>query len=116
VCAVDLATKAVTNLSNAADQYDEPEGIFPDGKFSLVECDKQNKQGSRHVDLWKLRLDGGGYVKRLTFFSDYAGYKALNPVVSDDGRFIAFQMAKSGDEAGVGHGIFVMDLEKAKKR
>jgi hypothetical protein len=64
---------------------------------------------------WKLRLEGGGYVERLTFFSDYPGYKASNPVVSDDGRFMAFQMAKSKDAAGVGHGIFVMDLEKPKK-
>jgi Tol biopolymer transport system component len=88
--------------------------VFPDGKFTLVECDRQNKLGSRHVDLWKLRLDGGGYVERLTFFSDYPGYKSSNPVVSDDGRFMAFQMAKSSDQAGVGYGIFVMDLKKAK--
>ena len=114
VCVVDLATKKVTNLSNAPDEYDEPEGVFPDGKFTLVECDRQNKLGSRHVDLWKLRLDGGGYVERLTFFSDYPGYKSSNPVVSDDGRFMAFQMAKSSDQAGVGYGIFVMDLKKAK--
>ena len=115
VCVVDLATKAVTNLTNSPDEYDEPEGVFPDGKFTLVECDKQNKLGSRHIDLWKLRLDGGGYVERLTFFSDYPGYKASNPVVSDDGRFIAFQMAKSADQAGVGYGIFVLDLKKAKR-
>ena len=115
VCLLDLATKKVTNLSDAPDEYDEPEGIFPDGKFTLVECDRQNKQGSNHVDLWKLRLDGGGYVDRLTFFSDYPGYKASNPVVSDDGRFMAFQLAKSKDAAGVGHGIFVMDLEKPPK-
>ena len=114
-CVVDLATKKVTNLSNAPDEYDEPEGVFPDGKFTLVECDKQNKLGSRHVDLWKLRLDGGGYVERLTFFSDYPGYKASNPVVSDDGRFMAFQMAKSSDQAGVGCGIFVLDLKKVKQ-
>lgn len=112
---VDLTTKAVTNLSNSPGQYDEPEGIFPDGKFTLVECDQQNKLGPNHVDLWKLRLDGGGYVERLTHFSDYPGYKASNPVVSDDGRFIAFQMAKSKDAAGVGYGIFVLDLEKAGK-
>jgi hypothetical protein len=114
VCLLDLATKKVTNLSNAPGQYDEPEGVFPDGKFTLVECDQQNKQGSNHIDLWKLRLDGGGYVGRLTFFSDHPGYKASNPVVSDDGRFMAFQLAKSKDAAGVGHGIFVMDLAKTK--
>jgi hypothetical protein len=32
-------------------------------------------------------------------------------VVSDDGRFIAFQMAKLGDPAGVGRGLFILDLE-----
>ncbi|MEO7299104.1 MAG: hypothetical protein ABI042_11085 [Verrucomicrobiota bacterium] len=113
---VELATRKVRNLTDAPGQYDEPEGVFPDGKFTLVECDKQNKLGPRHIDLWKLRLDGGGYVERLTFFSDYPGYKASNPVVSDDGRFIAFQMAKSNDDFGVGHGIFVLDLKKTKRK
>jgi hypothetical protein len=32
-------------------------------------------------------------------------------VVSDDGRFIAFQMAKSREAVGIGHGIFVYDIE-----
>ena len=95
-------------------QYDEPEGIFPDGRFTLVECDKQNHQGPNHVDLWKLKLDGSGAYERLTFFSDYPGFKASNPVVSDDGKFIAFQMAKSREAAGVGHGIFIYDIERAK--
>jgi len=113
VCGIDLATKKVTNYSNAPDQYDEPEGIFPDGQYTLVECDKQNHKGSGNVDLWKLKLDGSGAYERLTYFSDYPGYKASNPVVSDDGRFIAFQMAKSREAAGVGHGIFVYDIEKA---
>jgi hypothetical protein len=113
VCGIVLLTKKVTNYSNAPGQYDEPEGIYPDGQFTLVECDKQNLQGPNHVDLWKLKLDGTGYVARLTHFSDYPGYKASNPVVSDDGKFIAFQMAQSRDAAGVGHGIFVYDLERA---
>src|SRR5438309_1563957 len=116
VCVVDLATRKVANLTNSPGEYDEPEGIFPDGQFTLVECDKQNKKGSSYVDLWKLRMDGGGYVERLTFFSDYPGYKSSNPVVSDDGRYMAFQMAKSKDPAGVGYGIFVYDFQKAKKQ
>jgi hypothetical protein len=109
-CAIDLASKKVTNLSNAPKQYDEPEGVFPDGKFTLVECDKQNGKGSGFVDLWKLALDGTGTLERLTFFSDFAGYKASNGVASDDGKRLAFQMAKSTEAAGVGHGIFVLDL------
>jgi Tol biopolymer transport system component len=113
VCAINLKTKRVTNYSDAPDQYDEPEGIFRDGRFTLVECDRQNQQGSGHVDIWKLALDGSGQLERLTHFSDYPGYKASNPVVSDDGRFIAFQLAKSTDAAGVGHGILVYDVQKA---
>src|ERR1035437_7245376 len=115
VCGVNLETQKVVDYSNSPGQYDEPEGIYPDGQFTLVECDKQNHQGPNHVDLWKLKLDGSGQYERLTFFSDYPGYKASNPVVSDDGKFIAFQMAVSKDAAGVGHGIFIYDIGKAAK-
>jgi len=115
VCGVDLATKKVINYSDSPDQYDEPEGIYPNGRFTLVECDRQNRRGPGHVDLWKLTLDGSGGVERLTHFTDYPGYKASNPVVSDDGRFIAFQMAKSREAAGVGHGLFIYDIEKARQ-
>jgi hypothetical protein len=116
VCGIDLETKKVTNYSNAPGQYDEPEGIFPDGQHTLVECDRQNRKGSGHIDLWKLRLDGSGHLERLTFFSDVLGYKASNGVISDDGRFLAFQLARSKDPAGVGYGIFIADLLRAPKQ
>lgn len=112
VCAVDLVSKRITNYSNAPDQYDEPEGIFPDGQYTLVESDRQNHKGWQFIDLWKLKLDGSGQMERLTFFSDYPGHKASNLVVSDDGRFMAFQMARSADHAGVGYGIFIFNLSK----
>jgi Tol biopolymer transport system component len=110
VCGVSLLTRHVTNYSNAPDQYDEPEGIFPDGRFTLVECDRQNRRGWQHIDLWKLRLDASGQLQRLTFFSEVPGFKASNGVISDDGRWLAFQLAKAADQAGVGYGIFVRDL------
>ncbi|MGA2061039.1 MAG: hypothetical protein ABSG67_11205 [Thermoguttaceae bacterium] len=116
VCGIDLATKKVVNYSNAPGQYDEPEGIFPDGQYTCVECDRQNHKGSNYVDLWKLKLDGSGQTQRMTYFSDYPGYKSSNPVVSDDGRYMAFQMAKSKDQAGVGYGIFIYDFAKAEKK
>jgi hypothetical protein len=115
VCGIDLLTKKVTNYSNSPGQYDEPEGIYPDGQYTLVECDKQNLKGAGHIDIWKLKLDGSGQYERLTYFSDSPGYKASNPVVSDDGNYIAFQLAKSTESAGVGHGIFVYDIRKAPK-
>ena len=114
VAGVNLSTKQVVKYTDSPDTYDEPEGIFPDGQSTLVECDRQNHRGSGSVDIWKLALDGSGTYTRLTFFSDYPGYKSSNPVVSDDGRFMAFQMAKAGEAAGVGHGIFVYDFTKVK--
>jgi hypothetical protein len=79
-----------------------------------VECDRQNKKGWQFIDLWRLKLDGSGQLDRLTHFSDYPGFKASNPVVSDDGHYMAFQMAKTADQAGVGYGIFIYDFRKAR--
>lgn len=110
VMTLNLETGVITNMSNADNQYDEPEGIFPDGKYTLVECDRE----TGGVDIYKLKLDGSGELKRVVFFSDYEGYKSSNPVVSDDGKFMAFQIARQADLAGVGYGIFLMDLGKPK--
>jgi Tol biopolymer transport system component len=118
VMGLDIETGKIVNYSKAPDQYDEPEGIFPDGKYTLVECDKHIRKGIQYNDIYKLALDGSGRTERLTFFSDYPGYKSTNPVVSDDGRYMAFQFAKRGDLAGVGRGILIFDLqmyEKTKK-
>ena len=115
VAGLDIETGKVVNYSKAPNQYDEPEGIFPDGKYTLVECDKHNPKGSQHVDIYKLALDGSGKTRRLTFFGRYGGYKASNPVVSDNGRYMAFQFAKRGDPAGVGRGILIFDLVKYEK-
>lgn len=115
VMGLDIETGKVVNYSKAPDQYDEPEGIFPDGKHTLVECDKHIRKGIHYNDIYKLALDGSGQTERLTFFADYPGYKSTNPVVSDDGRYMAFQFAKRGDLAGVGRGILIFDLEMYEK-
>jgi len=112
VMKLDMETGTITNMSNADIQYDEPEGIFPDGKFTCVECTKHKPECPGCIDIWKLALDGSGYTERLTYFSDYEGYKATNPVISDDGHYMAFQLARRADRAGVGYGIFIMDLSK----
>jgi hypothetical protein len=116
VMGIDLQTGKVTDFSQAADIYNEVEGIFPDGKYTLVESSKQvetlgGQHGSRQIDIWKLRLDGTGKdFVRVTNFNDYEGWKASNPVVSTDGRNIAFQIARAADEAGVGYGIVQLRL------
>jgi hypothetical protein len=118
VMGIDLETGEVRNFSQAPGTYNEPEGIFPDGQYTLVESDRQahqqgRKGGFREIDLWKLKLDGTGKdFVRLTYFNDYEGYKASNGVVSTDGRFMAFQLARTADEAGVGYGILLYWFRK----
>ncbi|HEX6821664.1 MAG TPA: hypothetical protein VF123_06385, partial [Candidatus Sulfotelmatobacter sp.] len=113
VMGIDLQTGEVTNFSKAPGSYNEPEGIFPDGLHTAVEADRQCEQlggqrGSGNIDIWKLRLDGTGKdFTRLTHFNDYEGGKASNPVISTDGRFMAFQSARTSDPAGVGYGILL---------
>ncbi len=117
VMSVDLKTDVVTNMSKAPGTYNECEGIFPDGQYTCVEADRQvemlgGDRGSRQVDIWKLRLDGSGKdFKRLTYFNDYEGWKASNPVISRDGRLMAFQIAHTEDEAGVGYGIVLLHFQ-----
>ena len=113
VMTLDMASGKAENQSKAPGTYNECEGIFPDGQYTLVEADRQvdklgGARGSHNIDIWKLRLDGTGKnFERLTKFNDYEGYKASNPVVSTDGRFMAFQLARTADEAGVGYGILM---------
>src|SRR5205823_2734573 len=65
-----------------------------------------------NIDIWKLKLDGTGKdFTRLTHFNDYAGGKASNPVISTGGRFMAFQVAKTDDPAGVGYGILLFHFK-----
>jgi hypothetical protein len=118
VMGIDLQTGQVTNFSQAPGTYNEVEGIFPDGQHTCVEGDRQveqlgGKHGSGNIDIWKLKLDGTGKdFVRLTHFNDYEGGKASNPVVSTDGRFMAFQVAKTTDPAGVGYGIVLYWFRK----
>jgi hypothetical protein len=118
VMGIDLKTGQVTNFSKAPGTYNEPEGIFPDGLCTTVEADRQceglgGQRGSGNIDIWKLKLDGTGKdFVRLTHFNDYEGGKASNPVISTDGRFMAFQAARTTDPAGVGYGILLYWFKK----
>jgi acetyl esterase/lipase len=107
----DLETKRLTNFTRTPDDYEDVEGIFPDGKSTLVERNHSVGKPWPMVDAWRVWFDGSHEPQRLTRFLDFPGYKAANYVVSDDARLIAFQLGISGDEAGVGYGLFLMELE-----
>jgi hypothetical protein len=118
VMGIDLKTSQVVNFSKAPGTYNETEGIFPDGLYTCVEADRQcdwlgGERGAGNIDVWKLRLDGTGKdFVRLTNFNDYTGGKASNPVISTDGKYMAFQVAKTTDLAGVGYGILLYEFKK----
>jgi len=121
VMGIDIKTGKIKNYTNRPDRYDEPEGIFPDGKSILVESSRHHPKRDKdrttwdYIDLYKLTLDGSGKMERLTYFNEGAKYKATNPVVSDDGRYMAFQYSIVGETTGIGHGILIWDFEKEKE-
>jgi Tol biopolymer transport system component len=113
VFGIDLNTSKVTTYRRIPDEYNEVEGIFPDGEYTLVESSREQiKQNSNYIDIWKLKLEPNSTdFVRMTRWGDYPGYKASNPVASPDGRAIAFQSARSSDPAGVGYGIFLLKMK-----
>jgi hypothetical protein len=112
---VDLATGKMTDYSNSP-ASEEPEGLFPDGRFTLIESDRHSRRpGDMDLELYMLRLDGSGRdARRLTHFTDVPGEKASNPAVSPEGCRIAFMKAKKSDNparlTGLGDGIFLLEF------
>ena len=117
VMGFNFETGEIKSYSKRPDRYDEPETIFPDGKSTLVESNRhrpkyKNYKSWNLIDLYCLQLDGSGKMERLTYFNDNENYKASNPVVSPDGKLLAFQYAQLDEVTGIGHGILIMDLSK----
>ena len=108
---VDLASGKVTVYLKVPDEYNEAEGLYPDGRHILVESSRDQKTAtSKTIDIWKLRIDSNGTdMRRVTRWGDFDGWKSSNPVVSPDGRRVAFQQGRGKDEAGVGYGIFLLN-------
>lgn len=112
---IDLATGAKTTYRQVSGEYNEPEGIFPDGQHILVESGKDQRLAtntSKYMDVWRLKLEpqGKDFV-RMTRFGEFDGYKASNPAVSPDGKMFAFQEGHSGDATGVGYGIYLVKMK-----
>lgn len=116
---LDINNGELINISKTPLAYDEPEGTFPDGKYVLVESSRHANakiQGSGNsIELYKLKLDESHTWERMTFFNMEGKFKASNGVISDDGKFMAFMVARTNEVAGIGHGIYVMDLDAYEK-
>jgi hypothetical protein len=116
VMGIDLDSGELTNYSRDW-AYDEAEGVFPDGKSIAVEREVGTYTAVPvgDIDIWQLLLDGSGATRRLTRFTEYAGYGANNPVISPDGRKMAFGLRIKGGEHGNAQGILLYDLEQAPR-
>ncbi len=116
VCGLDLPSGRVTNYTRTPEQYDEVEGIFPDGRFTLVESDRHGVNKKWKIDIYKLALDGSNRADRMTNFDDTpGGYHGSNPVVSPDGRLVVVQLGIHGGGAGQGRGLVLVELAKWEK-
>jgi len=119
VYGVDLATGKATNYSKSK-ASEEPEGIFPDGGFTLMESDRHaGEAGDFDIDIYMLRLDGTGRdVRRLTRFNDVPGEKATNPAVSPEGCRVVFMKAVDAGYptrlTGTGAGIYMLESYECK--
>jgi dipeptidyl aminopeptidase/acylaminoacyl peptidase len=116
VMGVDLETGELVNYSRDW-AYDEAEGVFPDGRSIAVEreLDTYTAVPVGDIDIWQLVLDGSGRSRRLTRFTEYAGFGANNPVISPDGRRMAFGLRIKGGDHGNAQGILLYDFERAPR-
>lgn len=110
VVALDFKTAKLVTYPTPVSLYGEVEGLFPDGKHTLVECSGDRSAG---MDLCLLKLnEKNPSYTRLTRIMDYGRWKYGNPVVSPDGRTIAVQIGSADVvDAGVGQGIVLIALQ-----
>jgi len=115
----NLKTKKTTKYTDLPKSYNEAEGIFPDGKYMVIESDRHQPMEERNkykLDIYKLKLDGSGEVERLADFSTryFNKIKSDNPVVNNKGNIIAHQFGFQKG-SGDGRGIFLFDLDTYEK-
>lgn len=113
----NLETGAITDHTRTPDDYDEAEGVFPDGAWSMIESDRHlpaKWKKKYKVDIFRMKLDGSGEVQQLADLAQRFPeiLRSDNPVVDKTGRYVAYQFGFSQGEGAPGQGIFLLDLEK----
>lgn len=98
-------------------EYAEAEGIAPDGSWTTVECGSQAKSALPPLDICRLEMVAEGALTRMVVGSQAGSeHDISNPVVSPDGRSIAFQRSLRDDpDIGGGNGIYLLRLPAAQR-
>lgn len=94
------------------DEYNEAEGIAPDGSWAAVECAKPTGPGLPPLDICKLEMKPDGKLDPLIVATQPDSMRSIsNPVVSPDGKWVTFQMSERGTgEIGEGMGIYTIRI------
>jgi hypothetical protein len=97
--------------------HNECEGIFPNNEnYICLESSAHNEVDSNMpTDVWKMKLDGSGERVRITRMVERKPWRSSNPVVSLDGKWLAFMVNLHTSEAGYGMGMGLFDLEAWEK-
>ncbi len=109
---VKIETSEVRTYIDEPQVHNECEGIFPDHENI---CLASTCDGSpQPLDFYKLKLDGSGRRVRMSQFNSPL-WRATNPNVSPDGKWVAFMVTLRTDESGYGRGLGLLDLEAWEK-
>jgi Tol biopolymer transport system component len=109
VMGVQLETGEIRAYSQSP-WFDEADGVFPDGRSTLVTRELARVFIPHDLDLWRLTLDGEARWRRLTRFNRYDGYGVSNSAASPNGRYVVFQLRRSDSPPGNGLGLMLLDL------
>jgi hypothetical protein len=117
VWGTQLPDGASTTYFKRGGTYAEVEGIAPDGRWAAVECGEQAKAVLPPLDLCRLQLQQNGSLTPLVKGTmPQSTWGISNPVISPDGRWIAFQRSNSADaDIGGGSGVYLAKLPVSQR-
>lgn len=114
-----LSDNTSTVYFRRAGEYAEMEGIAPGGAWTTVECGVQDKAALPPLDICRLELTsgGGGAMQRMVRGAEPGRAQDIsNPVISPDGKWVAFQRSVRDDpDIGGGNGVFLMQIPAATR-
>ena len=111
VMGYNLESGHFTTYRRVVSEYNEVEGLAADGSWATVECGKQESAALPPLDICALELKPNGKMRPLVVRTSGTTADVSNPVVSPDGKSIAFQKSDATvGEAGEGMGLYLIKL------
>jgi len=116
VYGVEIASGHVVRYRDMPDEYNEVEGVAPDGSWTAVECAPRIAKGLAPIDICRLELvPDGAYSLLFKATKENSRRKADNPVISPDGKWMAIETSdtaysENAVDAGRGDGVVLLRL------